>query len=104
MIVLEAVVVAELPIEVGRTGAPGWVPEDIDEERGGHRAEPQARPVGQQPPPRDAGQERNPEEQVKEVGRVVDEVGAGAADVVVGVVDVVVGAVDVVAGGAEEES
>jgi hypothetical protein len=50
--------------EVGRTGAPTAAVED----NSGQMSRPQARSVGQQPPPRDAGHERNPEEQTNVLG------------------------------------
>jgi hypothetical protein len=78
---------------VGRTGAPTVAVED----NSGQTSRPQARLVGQQPPPRDAGQERKPEEHTKVLGTldvlvigVIEEVtieddGGG---VVTGVVDI----------------
>ncbi len=84
-------------LDVGRMGATGLafvfmvlVLGDGDglgerEEVAGHSVAPHARSVGQQPPPRVAGQERKPGEQVK-----VDAGGGGGGGVVVVVVEEVV--------------
>ncbi|KAL9625802.1 MAG: hypothetical protein Q9160_000122 [Pyrenula sp. 1 TL-2023] len=64
----------EVVPEVGLTGAPGV----FVVESGGHKLfEPQARSVGQQPPPKDAGHDLNPVEQTEAVVTVVDGAGLG---------------------------
>jgi hypothetical protein len=59
-------VVPEVVTVVGLTGGAA-VAEDV---RAGHTSEPHARSVGQQPPPKDAGQERNPVEQTNVLASV----------------------------------
>jgi hypothetical protein len=60
VVVVVSTVVVRL---VGRTGGSGVALEDV--ESAGQLAEPQARSVGQQPPPRLAGHERKPVEHVR---------------------------------------
>lgn len=90
--------------EVGRTGAATVAVEDCS----GQTSRPQARSVGQHPPPRDAGQERNPEEHVSVLGGVAVLVMVVIVAVVlcegdgVGVADAVGGAATTVAVDAEE--
>lgn len=82
------VTVVEAEFDVGRAGAVKL----FVLERAGQISLPQAREVGQQPPPREAGHERKPEEHERvfgvEVEEEVDVVGGG---VVVVVVEVSVG-------------
>lgn len=64
----------EVVPEVGLTGAPGV----FVVESGGHKLfEPQARSVGQQPPPKDAGHDLNPVEQTEAVVTTVDDAELG---------------------------
>ena len=66
-----AVMVAEATeTEVGRTGAPGVL---VVVGEAGQAMLPHRRSVGQQPPPRVAGQDLKPEEQVKGGRGVVDD-------------------------------
>jgi len=81
MVVVVTTVVVRL---VGRTGGTGAA--EVVE--AGQLAEPQLRSVGQQPPPREAGQERKPELQVSAFGvlvtvtvRVTVEISGGRVDV-----------------------
>ncbi len=69
MVIVVSTVVVRL---VGRTGGSGVALDVEDVERAGQLAEPHARSVGQQPPPRLAGQERKPAEHVGE--RVAEDV------------------------------
>lgn len=62
----DTVVVSTVVVRlVGRTGGAAFAELVVEVVDAGQLAEPHSRSVGQQPPPRDAGQERKPEEQVR---------------------------------------